>query len=81
VVRADGRELRAREDVSLVNTCSDCPDRAVTVSAPSPDPRAVETAQYAPGQTDVQHSLSGRHGAGRARSRSKPVRDPSYLLW
>ncbi|HEY2631148.1 MAG TPA: hypothetical protein VGI26_02085, partial [Solirubrobacteraceae bacterium] len=44
---------------------SNCPDRAVAVSAPPPDPRAVEMAHHPPGQADVQHSLSGRHGAGR----------------
>ena len=38
-----------------------CPERAVAVSAPPPDPRAVRTTQHQPGQADVQFSLPGRH--------------------
>ncbi|MGH2911473.1 MAG: hypothetical protein ACRDJ3_03250, partial [Solirubrobacteraceae bacterium] len=34
----------------------------------APDPRVVETAHHPPGQADVQHSLPGRHGEGRARN-------------
>jgi hypothetical protein len=55
-----------------------CPDRAVTVSASPPDPRAVEMAHYPPGQADVQNSLPGRHGAGRARSRRQLCARPLH---
>jgi hypothetical protein len=45
-----------------------CPERAVVVSAPLPDPRAVKATHHPPGQVDVQYSLPGRHGNGRARN-------------
>jgi hypothetical protein len=47
----------------------DCPDRAVVVSVPPPDPRAVKMAHHLPGQADVQSSLSGRQ---RRWSRAEP---------
>ena len=50
-------------------TSHSCPDRAIVISASPPDPRAVEVAQHPPGQADVQNSLPGRHGEGRARSK------------
>lgn len=57
----------------------DCPDSAVVVSAPPPDPRAVKTAHHPPGQTDVQHSLPGRHRDGRARSQRSASRATPLL--
>jgi hypothetical protein len=42
--------------------------RVVTVSAPLPDPRAVTATHKPAGQGDVQDSLPGRQGDGRAWS-------------
>ena len=52
-----------------LDECIQLPRRAIVVSAPPPDPRAVEVAHHPPGQADVQNSLPGRHEEGRARSK------------